>query len=222
MADASPETQRDPQAGLASAALLVLNPSGQRTRVRLEPLPFLFGRHADNNLVLRDNRVSRNHARIFYENGHYVVEDLSSRHGTWVNGERIARHVLRNSDRIDFGVRESYQLTFTVERAEINRILEQFSTSSHSAGLEANNLAKLRSLMEVARALQNSLSTQEVLTAVVDAALAVTGCERGFLMLRKKEDLEVTVARDRAGQPLPPGRSARAHVCHPTRAAFAA
>ena len=103
-----------------------------------------------------------------------------------MNGERVARHVLHNSDRIDFGVRESYQLTFTVERAEINRILEQFSTSSHSVGLEANNLAKLRSLMEVARALQNSLSTQEVLTAVVDAALAVTGCERGFLMLRKR------------------------------------
>jgi len=39
------------------AALLVLNPSGQRARVVLEPLPFLFGRHADNNLVLRDNRV---------------------------------------------------------------------------------------------------------------------------------------------------------------------
>jgi sigma-B regulation protein RsbU (phosphoserine phosphatase) len=204
MADAAPETQRDPQSAVTPAALLVLNPSGQRTRVPLEPLPFTFGRHADNNLVLRDNRVSRNHARIFFENGHYVVEDLSSRHGTWVNGERVARHVLHNSDRIDFGVRESYQLTFTVERAEINRILEQFSTSSHSVGLEANNLAKLRSLMEVARALQNSLSTQEVLTAVVDAALAVTGCERGFLMLRKTADLEVTVARDRAGQPLPP------------------
>src|SRR5271165_2025230 len=57
--------------------------------------------------------------------------------------------------------------------------------------------------MEVARALQNSLSTQEVLTAVVDAALAVTGCERGFLLLRKVSDLEVAVARDKAGQPLP-------------------
>ncbi len=192
-----------PQPGLAPAALLVLNPSGQRTRVPLDPIPFQFGRHADNNLVLRDNRVSRNHARIFSENGHYVVEDLNSRHGTWVNGERIARHALRNSDRIDFGVRESYQLTFTIEHAEINRILEQFSTSSHSGSMGATNLGKLRSLMEVARALQNSLSTQEVLTAVVDAALAVTGCERGFLLLRKVTDLEVAVARDNGGQPLP-------------------
>ncbi len=59
--------------------------------------------------------------------------------------------------------------------------------------------------MEVARALQNSLSTHEVLTAVVDAALAVTGCERGFLLLRrgdKDADLEVSVARDSAGNRL--------------------
>ena len=67
-------------------------------------------------------------------------------------------------------------------------------------------MVKLRSLVEVARALQNSLSTKEVLTAVVDAALAVTSCERGFLLLRpegdKNADLDVTVARDNTGREL--------------------
>jgi sigma-B regulation protein RsbU (phosphoserine phosphatase) len=187
-----------------SAALLVLHPSGQRTRVEINTLPFLLGRHIDNNLVLRDNRASRNHARIFVEGGVYYVEDLNSRHGTWVNGERVARRVLHNSDRIDFGVRESYQLTFTLGQAEITRILDQISSTSKSGAMNANNLAKLGSLVEVARALQNSLSTQEVLTAVVDAALAVTGCDRGFLMLRKDPELEISVARDREGKPLDP------------------
>lgn len=189
---------------LPPAALLILNPSGQRSRMPLEPIPFTIGRHADNSLVLRDNRASRNHARIVGENGSYVVEDLNSRHGTWVNGERVARRTLRNSDRIDFGVRESYQLTFTIESGEIHRILDQITVSSQSEA-EKNNLSKLRSLVEVARALQNSLSTQEVLTAVVDASLAVTGCERGFLMLRRDADLDVVVARDRAGKALEPG-----------------
>jgi len=185
----------------ARAALLVLNPSGQRTRVEIGELPFLVGRHTGNNLVLRDNRVSRSHFRIFAEDGHYAIEDLNSRHGTWVNGERIARRVLHDSDRIDFGVRESYQLTFTLETSEITRILDRFSTSPPGAE-SPNSLEKLRSLMEVARALQNSLSTQEVLTAVVDAALSVTGCERGFLLLRKPQELEVAVARDREGKAL--------------------
>lgn len=194
----------DSASKLPSATLIVLNPSGQRHRVPLEPLPFLMGRHTDNQLVLRDNRVSRNHARIFAENGHYVVEDLDSRHGTWVNGGRIARHVLRNADRIEFGVRESYQLTFTLEPGEIHRILEHLGTTSHPGAEGPHHLGKLRSLMEVARALQNSLSTLEVLTTVVDAALQVTACERGFLLLRKDGELEVTVARDASGRPLPP------------------
>jgi len=186
---------------LPPATILILHPSGQRSRVPLEPIPFSIGRHADNSLVIRDNRTSRGHARIVGENGAYVIEDLNSRHGTWVNGERVARRVLRNSDLIEFGVRESYQLTFTVETGEIHRILDQITVNSDSEA-DKNNLTKLRSLVEVARALQNSLSTQEVLTAVVDAALAVTGCERGFLMLRKEPELDVVVARDRSGKAL--------------------
>jgi phosphoserine phosphatase RsbU/P len=192
------------EASLPSAALLVLDPSGHRSRVELDKMPFLIGRHADNNLVLRDNRTSRSHSRIVLKNGSYVIEDLNSRHGTWVNGEQVSQKVLHNSDLIEFGVRESYQLTFTLEQGEIQRILDQIS-SSRSGGMAQNDLAKLRSLVEVARALQNSLSTQEVLTAVVDAGLAVTGCERGFLMLRKAAELEVTVARDREGHALDSG-----------------
>lgn len=189
------------------AALLVLAPSGQRSRADVDRLPFTMGRQPDNSLVLRDNRASRHHAQIVYEHGSYFIEDLNSRHGTWVNGERAARRALRNSDRIEFGVRDSYQLTFTLDKAEIHRLLDQLASTSHGegqAGAGAGDLAKLRSLVEVARALQNSLSTQEVLTAVVDAALAVTGCERGFLLLRKDADLDVAVARDQGGRVLDP------------------
>src|ERR1700688_2644599 len=123
-------------------ALAVINPSGNRSRMPLDRLPFLIGRHADNHLVLRDNRASRNHARILVEGGSYFIEDLNSRHGTWVNGERVARRALHNSDRIDFGVRESYQLTFTLGQAEIQRILEQIGSTSKSGTVNANNLAK--------------------------------------------------------------------------------
>ncbi len=68
-----------------AAVLLVLAPSGQRSRVPLDAMPFTIGRQSGNSLVLRDNRTSRNHSRIVFENGNYVVEDLNSRLGTWVN-----------------------------------------------------------------------------------------------------------------------------------------
>lgn len=185
------------------ATLVVINPSGNRTRVPVDQIPFTVGRHSDNQLVLRDNRASRSHAQILVENGEYVIEDLNSRHGTFVNGTRITRQPLQNSDRIEFGFPDSYKLIFTLEEAEIHRILEQMAASPKSVAPGAGNLAKLRSLVEVARALQSSLSTDDVLTAVVDAALAITSTERGFLLLRTEDDLEVRVARHRSGTPLP-------------------
>lgn len=185
-----------------SAALVVINPSGNRRRVPLSPLPFLIGRQADNQLVLRDNRISRVHARIESEGDGYVIEDLNSRHGIFVNNERITRRRLSHSDRIEFGIPDSYKLIFTQEDQEMQRILDQLAATPLSPSPGAGNLAKLRALVEVARSLQNSLSVDDVLISVVDAALAITGAERGFLLLRDGEDLDVRVARDRGGAAL--------------------
>jgi phosphoserine phosphatase RsbU/P len=188
-----------PSAAGRAPALAVTNPSGNRSRVAIDAVPFLIGRQGENNLVLRDNRISRSHARISAQNGDYVIEDLDSRHGVFVNGQRVKRHKLKDGDRIDFGFPDSYRLAFTLQEDELNRFL---GTMAGQAGTGPNSLAKLRSLVEVARALQSSLSTQDVLTAVVDAALAVTGAERGFLLLGKDHELEVAVARDRRGMAL--------------------
>src|SRR3954462_7077272 len=101
-----------------AASLIVINPSGTQATVPLQPLPFSIGRQADNQLVLRDNRASRNHARIVAENGEYFIEDLKSSNGVHVNGAVISRHKLANADRIEFGVQDSYQLIFRLEEGE--------------------------------------------------------------------------------------------------------
>jgi len=181
-----------------TATFIVVNPGGNRSRVPIDPVPFTIGRQADNHLVLRDNRASRNHARIVFENGEYYIEDLKSSHGVFVNGARIQKQRLHNSDRVEFGSPDSYTLVFSLEEDEIQKLLNTFSNarpSHHGAG----GLVKLRALVDVARALQNSLGTDDVLGAVVDAALAFTGLQRGFLLLEKSERLEIAVARDRNG-----------------------
>ena len=59
------------------------------------------------------------------------------------------------------------------------------------------SLGKLRAVLEVARTLQTAFSMQDVLVSVVDAALSITGSERGFLLLRNDGELEIRVARAR-------------------------
>src|SRR5689334_21571472 len=115
----------------ARPALVVINPSGNRSRISLDTIPFLIGRQAGNQLVLRDNRTSRVHARIVEENGQYFIEDLNSRHGVHINGERIQKHQLANSDRIDFGFQDSYKLIFTLEEDEDRKSTRL--NSSHSS-----------------------------------------------------------------------------------------
>jgi phosphoserine phosphatase RsbU/P len=207
---------------LGAASLVVVDPGGHRTRVPVTPVPFTIGRQADSNLVLRDSRASRSHARIVVKNGGYVIEDADSRHGTFVNGKRITRHTLNNSDRIEFGVEDSYQLIFTLDGAELKRLVEHAAVADKTlsgstvsdvlppaAGANfgpgvGGNLGKLRALLDLALTLQSSFSIDDVLTSVVDTALTITGAERGFLLLRATEGLETRVARHRQGHHLKP------------------
>jgi serine phosphatase RsbU (regulator of sigma subunit)/pSer/pThr/pTyr-binding forkhead associated (FHA) protein len=186
-----------------AASLVVVDPSGHRSRVALEPLPFRIGRHADNHLIVRDSRVSRVHAQIVADKGEYFLEDCGSRHGTFVNGKRVTRVALTNSDRIDFGAQDSYQLIFALDGAELKRLMEQMAAPEksgvHGVG---GNMAKLRAILDLARTLQSSFSVDDVLAQVVDAALAITGAERGFLMLRAPAGLDTRVARHRKGHKL--------------------
>ena len=56
------------------------------------------GRRRDNTIVLDDRRVSRHHCQLRYRFGEFVLYDLASRGGTFVNDARISECVLRSGD----------------------------------------------------------------------------------------------------------------------------
>jgi hypothetical protein len=71
----------------------------------------LFGRDVTNDIVLGDSEVSRQHARLTHTPGGYVLEDLGSTNGSFVNGERlIAPRTLNPGDLVGFG--ENVTLNF--------------------------------------------------------------------------------------------------------------
>jgi len=57
-----------------------------------------IGRRLDNTLVIDDPRVSRNHAQLRAIKGRYVIFDLNSTGGTFVNGQRASQSVLYPGD----------------------------------------------------------------------------------------------------------------------------
>jgi len=74
---------------------------------------YLIGRHRDNSIQLADLGVSGFHARIYRGPDGYVLEDLKSRNGTWVNGTRIFHTTLAHDDKVHVGQTDLiYQLLF--------------------------------------------------------------------------------------------------------------
>ena len=62
-----------------------------------------LGRLASNDVAIDEAGLSREHARVFREDGSWWVEDLGSSNGTFVNGERIQREELHNEDELRLG-----------------------------------------------------------------------------------------------------------------------
>jgi len=175
---------------------VVVDPNGVRRDVAISIFPFRIGRQAGNELTLRDSRVSRQQAQITDVNGTMVLEDMGSSHGTFVNGEKILRHELKVSDQIDFGVPDSYHVIYVGEGATIEELVERIDAPA-PAQSGPRELHHLGVLLDVARTLSSGLSLEDILTTVVDAAIAVTRTERGVLLLANSAgQLETAVARN--------------------------
>lgn len=79
---------------------LEVHRAGQRLRdVPIEGLQAVVGR-GEVDVRLEADFVSRRHARIWAEQGAWMIEDLGTRNGTFVNGAREFRCVLRDGDRV--------------------------------------------------------------------------------------------------------------------------
>jgi len=70
----------------------------------LEGDQLTIGRDSTNGVAINDAEVSRKHARLMFQGGKYVLEDLGSTNGTFVNGQRLAGPiVLKSGDVISLG-----------------------------------------------------------------------------------------------------------------------
>jgi pSer/pThr/pTyr-binding forkhead associated (FHA) protein len=69
--------------------LLVTGGAKQGTSIELGASPITVGRLPENTLVLEDDYVSGRHARLYPHEGAWVVEDLGSTNGTYLDRTRL-------------------------------------------------------------------------------------------------------------------------------------
>jgi Nif-specific regulatory protein len=133
-----------------------------------------IGRDVELEVVLADGKASRHHATIARDGAQWVVTDAQSRHGTFVNGQRVTRQLLADGDRLQIG---STQLRF--EQAGARSAIELHVTASEPPRGDP----RLRVFYQLAEATAAIDAGDAALQPALAAIVAVLGCDRGVIAL---------------------------------------
>ena len=88
---------------LEGPARVLVRTEGNTEHVHVLARRTRIGRGSDNELVLDTKHVSRYHCVLLAGPVHTSIEDLNSTNGVFVNNKRIARHILKDGDRVTVG-----------------------------------------------------------------------------------------------------------------------
>src|SRR3954470_11333106 len=85
-------------------SVIISEKGGAERRENYDRTEINVGRVQGNDLMLAKGNVSKRHARLLYRDGRFIVTDLKSTKGTYVNGRKIAQATLvREGDKIYIG-----------------------------------------------------------------------------------------------------------------------
>jgi pSer/pThr/pTyr-binding forkhead associated (FHA) protein len=85
------------------ACLQILSPDEKKCVIELGKRDIVIGRSPECDIRFVVENVSRKHARVLFHNEEFMIEDLDSTNGLFVNGVKVVRCVLRNNDHIALG-----------------------------------------------------------------------------------------------------------------------
>ncbi len=191
-----------------------------------------IGRRSDADIVINHHRTSRQHAHIIREGDSWILQDIGSTHGTFVNGERVERRELQPRDRILFGEggievrfyvgRSGADTTTSVNLLEdpgidfsVTRLADVLpvQTGAHS------ELEKLSCLLDFHYSFGKAFSADRTFQHIVKSALQISGAERGFVLKKQKVGFAYAIGLDGGGRTLPESefRASRSLVEQVTR-----
>jgi two-component system, NtrC family, sensor kinase len=198
--------------------LLVLQGPDKGRRFELPDAPVLVGRDS-RQLPITDNTVSRRHAELLPNDEIWVLRDLGSANGSYVNGTRVDnRYILKLGDQIRvgrtlmvFGAQPGVSRTSSgavslsgAEAGMDSSIMHTVASAEDSMVLAvpepaAVAMANLKILYQLGAALGSSFGVEQVMEVVMDLVFENVKADRGFVLLRddKTGELDAKVVRVR-------------------------
>lgn len=208
-------------------SLFVIRGHDQGARFELNEPVIGLGRDASNSVQIHDTEVSRQHAQITRRDNCFLLVDLNSCNGTFVNGKRVEQHELSSGDQVQVG---GTLMLFTGPTEEVDRDLTGqvhiespqatgdqshiIRTLSHEEGSrifqfaegpQSSWLARARSNLQVvyrtALAVSHTLDIDQLLQRIMELIFEWVEADRGCIMLIHPDTkaFEPKVRRTRRG-----------------------
>ena len=194
-------------------AQLILLLDGEATTLELTADETMLGRDPKCTLEIKSGMVSRRHARVLKRDDEYIVEDMGSGNGTFVNGSKLAGpKSIKHGDRIKLGpvllrfenssgvaaspaatpARPSSRFSGAGATAMFNVDLDNDDDSSLMTGqatgfgkLDVKPEAKLKGVLEISRALAGTAELDSLLPKILDTLFNIfPHADRGCVLLR--------------------------------------
>jgi two-component system NtrC family sensor kinase len=210
------------------ASLFVIQGRDQGTRFQLEESVHSIGRTHTHSIRLHDTEVSRNHAELVRRGDAYMVRDLGSSNGTFVNGRLVNERDLLSGDQVQVGRSTLLYTGFNEERLEDlagkvdivpraaiddgSRIVASLSQTGGSEWLMPDArgsshpwLSRARSTLQImyrtALAVSHTMDIDQLLARIMEMIFDWVDADRGCIMLKDLETGKLTpkVRRHRRG-----------------------
>lgn len=209
-------------------SLFVFRGNNQGLRFELEADALSVGRDAGNDVQLRDTEVSRRHAELRRSGNTFLLTDLGSSNGTYVNGQRVESHELANGDEVQMGCTlmlftcladdsagdladkidiiarqppgDRSRIVRSISQAEGSRLLDGDPSAAASPWL-ARARSNLQVMYRTALAVSHTLDIDQLLQRIMQLIFEWVEADRGCIMLMHPETgrLEPQVRRNRKG-----------------------
>jgi len=210
-------------------SLFVIQGRDQGTRFRVEDAAVVIGRGTSCAVQLHDTEVSREHAELKRRGNVFLVRDLGSSNGTFVNGRQIKEHELASGDQLQLG--RTLLLYTGVSEGRVDDLADKINIVPHldldddgsrivhamhqSEGSEILSppedetsspwLARARSNLQImyrtALAVSHTLDIDQLLARIMDMIFEWVDADRGCIMLKDldTDQLVPKVRRHRRG-----------------------
>jgi len=141
----------------------------------------VIGRGDSVDVFIPDMSTSRTHARLFFKGDKWIIEDMGSSLGTFINGVKVKKAEVDLSTEIRFGEGTSYKARLVC--------------------LDEKDKVRLAMLSNIFSRLTTDFNIREVLDCIIQSAIALIQAERGLILFLQENSLQprIYIARDAVG-----------------------